>query len=98
MFSGQSSALDDAARRRRILFRAWHRGTREMDLILGRFANAEIKNLSESDLDDFERLLEAADPDLFAWITGEAVPPAMHHTPVFRKILAFYGLAAPFDS
>ncbi|MBO0733973.1 MAG: succinate dehydrogenase assembly factor 2 [Methylocapsa sp.] len=94
----QANAFDHAARCRRILFRSWHRGTREMDLILGRFANAEIKNLSKGDLCDFERLLEAADPDLFGWITGEAVPPAMHHTPLFRKILAFHGLAAPFDT
>ncbi len=51
-----SEGLD--VRRRKLLFRAWHRGTREMDLILGRFADAAIADLSEAEIDDFERLLD----------------------------------------
>ena len=85
-------------RQRRILFRSWHRGMREVDLILGRFAEAEIANLCESELDDYERLLEAADPDIFAWITGEATPPAAYDTPVVRKIRNFHNHAAPIHT
>ena len=64
-----SEGLDD--RRKRLLFRCWHRGTREMDLILGRFADAEIADLSDGDVAELERLLEVPDPDLYAALTGD---------------------------
>jgi len=79
-----------SARQRRILFRSWHRGLREVDLILGQFADAEIAELCESELDDYESLLAAADRDIFSWITRETAPPGAYNTPVFRKILAFH--------
>jgi antitoxin CptB len=82
--------LDLGARKRRILFRSWHRGMREVDLILGRFADAEVVKLCESELDDYECLLEAPDRDIFSWITRETAPPASYDTPVFRRILAFH--------
>jgi antitoxin CptB len=82
-------------RHRRILYRSWKRGMREMDLILGRFADAEIANLCESELNDYERLLEAQDPDIFSWITGEAMPPASYETPVLRKIRNFHSHVVP---
>src|SRR6202020_1080361 len=63
-----SGGLDD--RRKRLLFRCWHRGTREMDLILGRFADAEIATLSEDELAQLELLIEVPDPDLYAALTG----------------------------
>ena len=55
-----SEGLDE--RRRRLLFRAWHRGMREMDLIIGRFADAHIATLSDAELDEFERLLDVPRP------------------------------------
>ena len=64
-----SSGLDD--RRKRLLFRCWHRGTREMDLILGRFADAEIAGLTDDELGQLEQLIEVPDPDLYAALTGE---------------------------
>ena len=82
-----SDGLDD--RRKRILFRCWHRGTREMDLILGRFADAEIGNLSDDELTQLETLLEEADPDLYAAITGDKVLPAEVIGPLFARIKAF---------
>jgi antitoxin CptB len=84
----QASGL--SLRRRRILFRSWHRGMREMDLVLGRFADAEIASLGSSELDDYELLLEAQDGDVFRWITGEAEIPSLYDTPVLRKIRAFH--------
>jgi antitoxin CptB len=89
-------ALD--ARQRRILFRSWHRGMREMDLILGRFIDAQIASLSESELDDFERLLEAPDADVFSWLTGAAAIPKPYDTPLFRKIRAFHSQIAPIHT
>ena len=77
-----SAGLDE--RRRRLLYRAWHRGTREMDLIMGRFADAVIGELSEADIDAFETLSEVPDPDLYAWLSGGRPVPAeydMAHVP-----------------
>lgn len=85
------------ARRRRILFRSHHRGMLEMDLIMGRFIDAEIANLTETELDDVEALMDAPDPDVYSWATGEAEPPERYDTPVFRKIVAFHGLARPIN-
>jgi antitoxin CptB len=64
-----SGGLDD--RRKRLLFRCWHRGTREMDLILGRFADAEIADLNDQELAELERLIEIPDPDLYAALIGD---------------------------
>ncbi len=82
-----SHGLDD--RRKRLLFRCWHRGTREMDLILGRFADAEIAGLSDDELAGLERLIEAPDPDLYAALTGAVPPMAEHAGPLFERIKAF---------
>jgi antitoxin CptB len=82
-------------RRRKILFRAWHRGMREMDLIMGRFADAEIATLSEEDLAEFERLIEVLDRDLLGWITGEATTPENYDTPLFRRLKSFHSHTSP---
>ncbi|KRE12923.1 hypothetical protein ASE66_20805 [Bosea sp. Root483D1] len=83
-----SEGLDP--RRRKILFRAWHRGMRETDLIMGRFADAQIGALSEAELDEFERLIEVLDRDLLSWITGEADVPENYDSDVFRRLKAFH--------
>lgn len=68
------------ARRKRLLFRARHMGTAENDLLFGRFAEACLGRLDAAQLDRFETLLEAADPDLNAWVTGvRPVPPELDH-------------------
>ncbi len=67
-------------RRKRILFRSWHRGTKETDLILGRFAERNLAGFSEAQLVRFEALLERNDPEIYAWISGnEPVPPECDH-------------------
>lgn len=81
-----SEGLD--ARRRKLLFRSWHRGIREMDLVLGGFADAYIDALTDAELDQYERLLELQDADLLAWVTGEAPVPANQATPLLSKIIA----------
>ena len=83
-----SKGLD--ARRRRLLFRSWHRGIREMDLVLGRFADAQIAQWSEAELNDYERLLEIPDQPFFAWVSGAEPVPAEHDTPMFRRLCAFH--------
>jgi len=88
-----SAGLD--ARRRRILFRSWHRGMREMDLIMGAFADAMIDSLSAAELDDFERLMLAPDPELYVWIAGDAAPPAPYDCPVFHRLREFHRRGGP---
>jgi antitoxin CptB len=66
------------ARRRKLLFRSWHRGIREMDLILGAFADRNIHVLTDAELDQYERLLDVQDADLLSWVTGEAPTPRSH--------------------
>ncbi len=91
----QASTFSLDARRRRVLFRSWHRGMREMDLVLGRFADAEIAGLGGCELDEYERLLEAEDRDVFGWLTGEAEPPSSYDTSLLRRIRAFHSHAGP---
>ena len=79
-----SSALDE--RRRRILFRAWRRGAREMDLVMGRFADAQLATMSEAELAEFERLLDVPDPQVLAWIIGDEPPPREFDTPLFARL------------
>lgn len=63
-------------RRKKLLFRAWHRGTREMDLLLGSFAEAHINDFDIAQINEFEKLLENPDPDLYDWKSGRSAPPA----------------------
>lgn len=61
-----------------------------MDLVLGRFADAQIAHWSEAELDDYERLLDIPDQLFFAWVSGAEVVPAEHDTPMFRKLRQFH--------
>jgi antitoxin CptB len=88
MTERSSAGLDE--RRRRLLFRAWRRGVREMDLIVGRFADARIDTFSDAELDDFERLIEIPNAELYAWIVGDQAVPPKQDTPVLRALIAFH--------
>ncbi len=83
-----SDGLD--VRQRKLLFRAWHRGMREVDLIMGRFADAAIAQLTDDELAQFERLLEVPDRDVLAWITGEWEVPPEYDTPLYRRLRDFH--------
>lgn len=82
-----SDGLDD--RRKRLLFRCWHRGTREMDMILGSFADARIADLSDGDVADLERLIELPDPDLYAAFSGGKPLPPDYANGIFVRIKQF---------
>ena len=85
-----------SARKKKILFRAWHRGMREMDLLFGQFADANIADLSEDQLDTFEILLDLPDRDVLAWLTGEKSAPIEHQTDFFGLIISFHAKKSPF--
>ena len=61
-----------------------------MDMVFGRFADAKIAALSEAELDDFERLLELRDQQVFEWVFGAQPLDAAYDTPLFRRLLAFH--------
>ncbi len=88
MTERSSDGLDE--RRRRLLFRAWRRGVREMDLIVGRFADAHIAAFDEAGLDDFERLIEVPNDELYAWVSGAQAVPQSHDCTVLRQLITFH--------
>ncbi|WP_337876683.1 succinate dehydrogenase assembly factor 2 [Elioraea sp.] len=75
------------ARRRRILFRARHRGTHETDLLVGGFVTETIGTLDKAGLDALEAVLDLPDPDLFDWLTGRRAVPAEAETPMLRAMV-----------
>jgi antitoxin CptB len=75
-------------RRKRLRFRAWHRGTREMDHLFGGFADRHLSALDGAQLDRFERLLENSDPELYAWLTGREPIPLEHDDDVMALLRA----------
>lgn len=91
MTGTRRSSADLDPRRRKALFRSWHRGMREVDLILGTFADEEIARLGEDELDVYEALMAEPDADILKWVTGEVPVPERHDTPVFGKILSYRG-------
>ena len=70
--------MADDARRKRLRYRAWHRGTKESDFILGSFADAKLPTMDAAGLDAFEALLDVPDPVIYDWVTRRAPVPATH--------------------
>ena len=78
---------DIETRRRRLLFRAEHRGFKEADLVIGGFARANLPEMSETELAEFDALLEIPDQDLYAWIVGrEPAPDEISGGAVFKAL------------
>ena len=77
------------ARRKKLLFRTEHCGMKENDFLLGRFARANVKTLSEADIAAFENLLMESDNDIYNWVTMKETPPNDHATPLMTAIIAF---------
>jgi antitoxin CptB len=84
-----SEGLD--ARRRRLLFRCWHRGIREMDLVLGRFADAQLATLTDAELTELESWLDVPDQQIFAWVNGMEPVAAHFDTALFHRLRDFHG-------
>ncbi|MHB2265135.1 FAD assembly factor SdhE [Aliihoeflea sp. PC F10.4] len=74
-------------RKRKARFRAWHRGTREADLVVGGFADRELPSLANAELELFESLLGEADADIVKWVTGELNVPAHQDNAVVRRMI-----------
>jgi antitoxin CptB len=76
-------------RRKRLLYRSVYRGNKENDILLGQFARAHIAEFGVAELDQYERLLRAADNDIYDWVAGKTTPPPEADTPVLRLLMAF---------
>jgi antitoxin CptB len=86
----QKDAGEDLSiRRRRLRYRAWHRGTREMDLVLGPFADAHVEGYGTPELDRLEALMDEQDTDLLKWVIGQELPPPDADAPLLRKIIDY---------
>jgi antitoxin CptB len=86
-----SGGPDDETRRRRLLFRATHRGTAENDLMIGGFVRENLQSLTNEDLDALETLMERPDPDLADWLTGRRDINPEDATPMLLRIRASLG-------
>jgi antitoxin CptB len=84
-------AIDDETLRKRLKFRSWHRGTREMDLILGRFADRHLPDLDRAGLEGYALLLERGDPDIYDWLTGRAPAPGDIDADLCRLLADSFG-------
>jgi antitoxin CptB len=70
---------------------------REMDLLLGQFADARIAELDDIELDDFERLMDLPDYDVFMWLCDAVATPPDHDTPIMRELKHFHRHERPID-
>ncbi len=80
-------------RRRRAAFRATHRGTKEMDWLLGRYAEATLGTMAAADLDVFEKLIQVPDPDLQAWVLDPTTLEQIEFAPHVNAMRTFHKLA-----
>ena len=81
--------LDLETRRKRLLYRSVYRGNKENDILLGQFARAHIEEFNAAELDQYERLLQAGDNDIYDWVSGKMAVPTEADTPVLRRLMAF---------
>jgi antitoxin CptB len=82
----ETSLTPAQTRRRRLLFRATHRGTHETDLLIGGFVGPRIDTMSETDMDALEEVMELPDADLADWLTGRLPIPADVDSPMLQAI------------
>ncbi|MFC7290633.1 succinate dehydrogenase assembly factor 2 [Hirschia litorea] len=77
------------ARRRKLFFRATHRGFKEMDMMMGEFAEVNLEKMDDAGLEEFERLLDSPDQDVYGWIIGRETEPDAFKGPVMEMLKAF---------
>jgi antitoxin CptB len=84
-----SPEVSGEVRRKRLLFRSWHRGTKETDMLLGSFAERHLADFTPAQLEIYEALLQENDANLFDWVAGRSTPPAEVDSDVLRQLMAF---------
>ncbi|MGE5370246.1 MAG: succinate dehydrogenase assembly factor 2 [Chloroflexota bacterium] len=81
---------DSDIRRRRIRVRAWRRGLRELDILMGGFVDARVDGLGDAELVELEELLDLPDAELLSWLAGGVAPPPERDTALLKAIIAFH--------
>lgn len=89
MASEKDAGEDLAIRRRQLRYRAWHRGTKEMDLVLGPFADAHLGGFGQAELDRLEALMNEEDVDLLKWVMGQEPVPVAADAELLKTIVAY---------
>lgn len=88
MIMTEEETLEEIGKKRkRLIYRSWHRGTREMDLLMGSFADHNVPDFSPAELSQYEDILGYSDPDLYNWISGREVCPSDLGGSVMEKLL-----------
>ncbi|MBX2834747.1 MAG: succinate dehydrogenase assembly factor 2 [Micavibrio sp.] len=82
---GQNETIENM--RKRLIFRSGHRGTKEMDIILGSFATKNVPDFTVEDLHVYQELLNESDPDLYNWITRKEDVPADKNSHIMKLLL-----------
>ena len=77
------------AQRRKLIFRSEHRGTKEMDIILGTFARSFIPTATQEQVDAYDELLNESDPDLYNWISMREEVPADQDNIILKKLVGY---------
>ena len=84
-----TSSTDETARKKRLLWRATHRGIKEMDLIIGGFVTRHIEWLAPADIAELETIMDIPDQDMLAWATKQQPVPTEFATPLLTRILEY---------
>ena len=90
----KAAGEDLSMRRRRLRYRAWHRGTKEMDLVLGPYADAHAEGLDAGGLQRLELFMDAADTDLLKWVMGQEAPPPEADRELLQRLVDFRTMIA----
>lgn len=83
------NAVPDETARKRLLWRATHRGIKEMDLILGGFVTRHLAQFSQSEIMELERIIDIPDQEMLAWATSQEPVPDQHASALLGRILAY---------
>ena len=86
---GRLMAEDLEVRRKRLRYHSWHRGTKELDLVLGQFSEKYLRTMSENDIDLFEAIINENEHDIYAWLAGREPAPEQHKNHIMNMILDF---------
>jgi len=80
---------NQSVRLKRLLYRSWHRGCKETDVILGYFAESHLGELSPDELDIYEAMLEEQDADIWNWLVKKSSPPKQEYEPILAILRHF---------
>lgn len=76
--------------RKKLIYRSLHRGTKEMDCLLGKFAESEVPSMDENELNAYDTLMQENDPDLYYWITGQQEIPEEKRTEMLERVIDYH--------